>query len=73
MTDGERAVWAAVYAAHVHSPQLRGFDQPTPERVTRAAAKAATIAVERLRAFAAAAEGYELGDLAVDQAREVLR
>lgn len=72
MTAGERAVWAAVYAAHVHSPQLPGFDQATPERVTQAAARAASVAITMLREYAAESD-HSPNDLAFNHAREALR
>lgn len=70
MTPGERAVWAAVYAAHVHSPQVRGFEQPTPDALAFGAATAAKVEIERLRKLV---DDGPAGNPVVEQVREVLR
>jgi hypothetical protein len=74
VTDGERAVWAAVYAAHVHTPRLPGWEQPTPERIERYAALKALMAVEQLRRYAEHGKPDNAHDVdAHAMAREVLR
>lgn len=55
MTDGEKLVWAAVYAAYWHSPQMAGrVGHITPAEVAIAATAQADLAVVHLRSVALA-------------------